>query len=210
MLNSLRHPSSRSIYQQHINCKEPLLVQCVRLSHQKRRTRNARVIDYYEGKHIPLILSLAAAPLIYKRRYLVRDQELTKNGNLVDYDVMTELGFADQEEFASWMGKLSAPGIAEQIAEDEGRFLDRSRTKTVSSRNMQQPLPKNVRKHFGLNSEIRPERRHLETVSRRHFLSLTDNSCQQAVSLIHSQLLLIASNTSLPYWICCQYLALSI
>jgi hypothetical protein len=59
----------------------------------------------------------------------VRDQELTKSGNLVDYDVMTELGFADQEEFASWIGKLLAPGIAEQVAEDEGRFLDRSRTK---------------------------------------------------------------------------------
>jgi hypothetical protein len=86
-------------------------------------------IDYYEGKHIPLILSFAPAPLIYKRRYLVRDQKLTKSGNLVDYDVMTELGFADQEEFASWMGKLLAPGIAEQVAEDEGWFLDRSRTK---------------------------------------------------------------------------------
>lgn len=58
----------------------------------------------------------------------MRDQELTKSGNLVDCDVMTELGFADQEGFASWMGKLLTPGIAEQIAEDEGRFLDRSRT----------------------------------------------------------------------------------
>ncbi len=86
-------------------------------------------IDYYEGKHIPLILSLAPTPLIYKRRYLVRDQELTKSGNIVDYDVMTELGFADQEAFAAWTGKLFAPGIAEQVAEDEARFLDRSRTR---------------------------------------------------------------------------------
>ena len=86
-------------------------------------------IDYYEKKHIPLILSLAPSPLIYKRRYLVRDQELTKSGNLVDYDVMTELGFADQEAFATWTGKLFATGIAEQVAEDEAQFLDRSRTK---------------------------------------------------------------------------------
>lgn len=27
------------------------------------------------------------------------------------------------------MGKLYAPGIAEQVAEDEARFLDRSRTR---------------------------------------------------------------------------------
>jgi hypothetical protein len=26
-------------------------------------------IDYYENKHIPLILTLAPAPLVYKRRY---------------------------------------------------------------------------------------------------------------------------------------------
>ncbi len=86
-------------------------------------------IDYYEKKHIPFILSLAPTPLIYKRRYLVRDQELTKSGNMVDCDVMTELGFADQEAFAAWMERLVAPGIAEQVAEDEARFLDRSRTK---------------------------------------------------------------------------------
>ena len=86
-------------------------------------------IDYYEQKHIPLILRLAPAPLIYKRRYLMRDQELTKSGNIVDYDVMTELGFADQEAFAAWTGKLFAPGIGEQIAQDEAQFLDRSRTR---------------------------------------------------------------------------------
>jgi len=38
-------------------------------------------------------------------------------------------GSGDGQEFASWMAKLSAPGIAEQVAEDEGRFFDRSRTK---------------------------------------------------------------------------------
>jgi hypothetical protein len=86
-------------------------------------------IDYYENKHIPLILTLAPAPLVYKRRYLIRDQELTKSGNVVDYDVMTELGFADQEAFAAWTGKLFAPGIAERVAEDEARFLDRSQTR---------------------------------------------------------------------------------
>jgi len=126
MLNSLRHPSSRSICQQHINCKEWLHVQGVRFLTKRDGLGMQEFIDYYEGKHIPLILSLAPAPLIYKRRYLVRDQELTKSGNLVDYDVMTELGFADQEEFASWMGKLLAPGIAEQIAEDAVALLNQN------------------------------------------------------------------------------------
>jgi len=86
-------------------------------------------IDYYENKHIPLILTLAPSPLVYKRRYLKRNEELTGGGNMVDYDVMTELGFADEESFAAWMGKILEPGIAEQVAEDEARFLERSRTR---------------------------------------------------------------------------------
>ena len=48
---------------------------------------------------------------------------------MVDYDVMTELGFTDEESFAAWMGKLLTPGIAEQVAEDEARFLERPRTR---------------------------------------------------------------------------------
>jgi hypothetical protein len=58
---------------------------------------------------------------------------------------MTELGYADQEEFASWMGKLSAPGIAEQVAQDEGRFLIGHEPRPMSSRNTQPQLAKNMR-----------------------------------------------------------------
>jgi hypothetical protein len=143
MLNSLRQRSSRSISQQHINCKESLHVQRIRFSHQTRRTRNARVHRSLRREAYPAHLEPRA------RRYLVGDQELTKSGKLVDYDVRTELGLPDQEEFPSWMGKLSAPGIAEQVADDEGRFLDRSRTKAYSSRNMQPQFAKNVRKYSG-------------------------------------------------------------
>lgn len=87
-------------------------------------------IDYYENKHVPLILSLAPAPLVYKRRYLARTQDLTKSGNPVDFDVIAEFGFADQQAFSSWVEQLFAPGIGEKVAEDEARFLDRSRSRT--------------------------------------------------------------------------------
>jgi hypothetical protein len=30
-------------------------------------------IDYYEKTHVPLICSLAPTPIVYKRRYLVRN-----------------------------------------------------------------------------------------------------------------------------------------
>jgi EthD domain-containing protein len=86
-------------------------------------------IDYYENKHIPLICSLAPAPLVYKRRYLVRGDELTKEGGAVDFDVVTEQGFLDRAAFLAWMAQLSGPGVGDQVSADEAKFLDRSRTR---------------------------------------------------------------------------------
>jgi len=86
-------------------------------------------IDHYENKHVPLICSLAPAPLVYKRRYLMLGEKLTKEGGVVDFDVVTELGFADRAAFLAWMAQLSSPGVGEQVAADEARFLDRSRTR---------------------------------------------------------------------------------
>ena len=84
-------------------------------------------IDYYENKHVPLICSLAPTPVIYKRRYVL--EKLTSEGGGIDFDVVTELGFADRAAYLAWMRKLSAPGAGEQVSADEAKFLDRSRTK---------------------------------------------------------------------------------
>jgi uncharacterized protein (TIGR02118 family) len=82
-------------------------------------------IDYYENHHVPLILRLATAPLLYKRRY--RGERLTRANSTVDFDVVTELGFADQASYLAWMAQLADSGG--QVAADEARFLDRSRTR---------------------------------------------------------------------------------
>jgi len=79
-----------------------------------------------------LICSLAPAPIVYKRRYLVRGEELTKEGGAVDFDVMTELGFPDRAAFLAWMTRLSGPGIGERVAADEARFLARSQTRAYA------------------------------------------------------------------------------
>ena len=84
-------------------------------------------IDYYENKHVPLICSLAPTPVVYKRRYVL--ERLTNEGGAIDFDVVTELGFADRAAYLAWMAKLSAPGAGEQVAADEAKFLDRSRTR---------------------------------------------------------------------------------
>ena len=86
-------------------------------------------IDYYENRHVPLICSLAPTPIVYKRRYLMRGEELTKEGGAIDFDVVTELGFSDRSAFLAWMARLSGPGAGEQVAADEAKFLERSRTR---------------------------------------------------------------------------------
>jgi hypothetical protein len=84
-------------------------------------------IDYYENHHVPLISSLAPTPIVYKRNYLVRGDDLNRREDgTIDFDVVTELVFADREAYLAWG---AAVGRGEQVAQDEERFLDRSRTR---------------------------------------------------------------------------------
>jgi hypothetical protein len=82
-------------------------------------------IEHYEKNHVPLVLSLAPTPIVYKRNYLVRGDEFNREEDTIDFDVITELVFRDRAGFTEWVKKLSV----EAIATDEERFLDRSRTR---------------------------------------------------------------------------------
>src|SRR4029077_13345856 len=86
-------------------------------------------IDYYENKHVPLICRLAPTPMVYKRNYLLRGDELNREDNAIDFDVVTELVFPDRAAYLAWRAQLSQPGSGEQVVDDEEKFLDRSRTK---------------------------------------------------------------------------------
>jgi hypothetical protein len=87
-------------------------------------------IDYYENHHVPLILRLAPAPVVYKRHYLQRGDALNVGEDGVDFDVVTEQAFADRAGFQSWIAAVTAGEAGERVAADEARFLDRSRTRS--------------------------------------------------------------------------------
>jgi uncharacterized protein (TIGR02118 family) len=80
--------------------------------------------EYYEQKHVPLVLGLARAPAVYKRNYLRRGDPFNLEDAAHVFDVVTELVFADQAALNEWMTTLSV----QEVAEDEARFLERSRT----------------------------------------------------------------------------------
>jgi hypothetical protein len=87
-------------------------------------------IDYYENHHVPLILSLAPPLEVYKRHYLQRGDALSIGEAGIDFDVVTEQGFADRAAFESWIDAVTAGDAGERVAADEARFLDRSRTRS--------------------------------------------------------------------------------
>jgi len=87
-------------------------------------------IDYYENNHVPLIRSLAPTPPVYKRHYVVRGDAFNVGEGSLDFDVVTEVGFADRGAFEAWITAVSAGPAGERVAADEARFLDRSRTRT--------------------------------------------------------------------------------
>ena len=94
----------------------------------RRKDMDAQAFrDHYEDRHVPLICSLAPPPLVYKRNYLKRGDELNLDGgSLIGLDVVTEQVFADRAAFQEWIGRMSAPESGRRVREDEDRFLDRA------------------------------------------------------------------------------------
>jgi hypothetical protein len=86
-------------------------------------------IDYYENHHVPLIVSLAPPPPVYKRHYLQRGNAMNVGEAGIDFDVVVEQAFTDRTAFESWIGAVTAGDAGERVAADEARFLDRSRTR---------------------------------------------------------------------------------
>ena len=83
----------------------------------------AELIEHYERHHVPLVLSLAPAPEIYRRNYATHHDPDPDSG--IPDDV-TELVFADRTSYESWVAAMYAPDSG--VAADEESFLDRSAT----------------------------------------------------------------------------------
>jgi uncharacterized protein (TIGR02118 family) len=81
--------------------------------------------DYYEHNHVPLVLSKAFAPIVYKRNYIQRGDPFNIEGNEIGVDSMTELVFADRDDLSAWMASLGG----DDIARDEENFIDRAATR---------------------------------------------------------------------------------
>ena len=86
-------------------------------------------IEHYEGTHVPLICSLAPAPVVYKRNYLVRGDDVNREDASIDFDVVTELVFPDRASYLAWSAAVGTGVAGDRVSRDEVTFLDQQRTR---------------------------------------------------------------------------------
>jgi hypothetical protein len=87
-------------------------------------------IDYYETRHAPLICALLPEVCGYRRNFIHSEGAFLNPGAATrDYDVITELWFADRAAYEAAMERCANPETARRIAEVEEQFLDRSCTR---------------------------------------------------------------------------------
>jgi EthD domain len=83
---------------------------------------------YYETSHRKLGEKVLPTAERYFRRYLTPFSP--DPGALADeqeFDVITEVWFKDRATFEAAIARLGEPSTAQEIMEDESRFMDRSR-----------------------------------------------------------------------------------
>ena len=106
------------------------MIKAVALLARKPELTHAEFVDYYESRHSKLIRSLMPQIVEYRRNYLDRDSVRRPDGaDEPDFDVITELVFADRAGYDAMLAAHSRPEVAKAIAADEENFLDRSRTR---------------------------------------------------------------------------------
>jgi uncharacterized protein (TIGR02118 family) len=106
------------------------VIKTIALLRCKAGLTRAAFIDYYETRHVPLILSIAPQICDYRRNFVVAEGEIVAPGAAPrDFDVITELWYPDQAAFAAAMAAFTDPANAARIAADAEHVFDRSCTR---------------------------------------------------------------------------------
>lgn len=108
------------------------MMKLVALFKIKAGMSRAECIEYYETRHVPLILEIM--PDIfhdYRRNFVIPDSMFVPNHlegapPPPPFDMMTELWFESRAKYDEMGRIMSDPAIGERVARDEANFLDRS------------------------------------------------------------------------------------
>jgi hypothetical protein len=82
---------------------------------------------HYETVHAPMAVRLFPMVKDYRRNFIDRDQVTLKPGaSKPDFDVITELHFASEADYAAFLKRRSDPEIDAEVSADEDRLFNRS------------------------------------------------------------------------------------
>ena len=84
--------------------------------------------QYYEAHHAPLIAKLLPMIARYTRSYLPTEPAVSGKIGTVEFDVLTELWFADEAALQAFWARIRSPEVIAQIRADEANFLLSERT----------------------------------------------------------------------------------
>lgn len=106
------------------------MIKAIALLKCKAGLSRADFIEYYEKRHVPLILELQPQVCGYRRNFIDLAGAFIYPGTTApDFDVITELWYADRAAYDAAMAAAETAEIADRIARDEENFLDRSKTR---------------------------------------------------------------------------------
>ncbi len=98
---------------------------------KKPEISSAGFRNYYETHHVPLIKRLLPMFANYERHFLDRDTGVETDISGLDFDVITEVWFADMQAYEAFLKKTSDPAIMDEIRADEAHFLISEATRSM-------------------------------------------------------------------------------
>jgi uncharacterized protein (TIGR02118 family) len=80
--------------------------------------------DYYERVHAPLAYSLLPMMHEYRRNFIDRRAEPVKIGaRPPEFDVVTEMVFANEQDYQEFKRRIADPDVAGRLSADERNFM---------------------------------------------------------------------------------------
>lgn len=81
--------------------------------------------EHYEKVHAPLAVKLLPMIKEYRRNHLDRNLKLRDGSSAaLDFDVVTEMEFASEDDYAAFRKRLADPDVSAQVRADEANFID--------------------------------------------------------------------------------------
>jgi EthD domain len=87
----------------------------------------AQFIERYEAVHTVLVREVQPGIVGYRRNYVTHDWDMIEAGSTMDFDVVTEVVYADRAAFDAALN--GNPGGMARLVEDEEQLFDRAKTR---------------------------------------------------------------------------------